>query len=99
MNFLNIFFIALFFTSCASPHMPALYVSSKGNVTTSLARGAVTKTGEACTVNYIGVVTLGDASIEKARKNAGINKIAYIDNSYTNILGFYQKYCTLVRGN
>ena len=100
MKNLKILLIAIMVSSCASPHMTGvIYTDSKGNVTTTLARGAVSKTGEACTVNYLGMVTLGDASIEAARKNAGINKIAYIDSAYTNILGLYQKYCTLVRGN
>ncbi len=100
MKYINLLALVIIFSSCAGPaHLPGLYMDTKGNVTTTLARGAVSKTGEACTVNYVGLVSLGDASIETARKNAGIKKIAYIDNSYTNILGFYQKYCTLVRGN
>ena len=99
MKFFKVFMLTVLLSSCASPHMTGvLYTASKGNVTTTLARGAVNKTGESCTVNYLGMVTLGDASIEAARKNAGIKKIAYIDSSYTNILGLYQKYCTLVRG-
>ena len=99
MKPIQLLMLTLLMTSCASAHLPGLlYSSTKGNVTTTLARGAVAKTGEACTVNYVGLVSVGDASIEAARKNAGIKKIAYIDSSYTNILGLYQKYCTLVRG-
>ena len=99
MKILRLLLLSGMLTSCASPHMTGIiYTSSKGNVTTTLARGGVSKTGESCTVNYLGLVTVGDASIEAARKNAGIKKIAYIDSAYTNILGLYQKYCTLVRG-
>ena len=100
MKILNLLVISLMMTSCASSHlMGGIYSSTKANVTTTLARGKVTKTGEACTTSYLSAVALGDASIETARKNGGINKIAYIDSSFTNILGVYQKYCTLVRGN
>lgn len=100
MKILNLILLSLMFTSCASPHLVGLiYSSSKGNVTTTLARGTVTKTGEACTASYLGIVGLGDASIETAQKNGGIKKIAYIDSSFMNVLGLYQKYCTLVRGN
>ena len=99
MKTIQMLILGTLLTSCASGHMPGLiYSGTKANVTTTLARGDVTKTGEACTQNYLGLVSLGDASIEGARKNAGIKKIAYIDSSYTNILGLYQKYCTLVRG-
>ena len=100
MKILQLLILASLMTSCASGHMPGLiYTGTKANVTTTLARGAVKKTGEACTQNYLGLVSVGDASIEAARKNGGIKKIAYIDSSYTNILGLYQKYCTLARGN
>tara|TARA_B100000927_G_C16236109_1_gene377461 strand:+ start:242 stop:547 length:306 start_codon:yes stop_codon:yes gene_type:complete len=100
MKYLNLFLVSLVLTGCAAtPHMPAfLFSSTKGNVTSTLARGAVKKTGSSCTKNFLGLVSVGDASIESARKDAGIKKIAYIDNSYKNILGLYQEYCTLVRG-
>jgi hypothetical protein len=82
----------------ATPHMPGIYVSTKGNVTTDHAKGGVKKTGQSCTKNFLGLVSLGDASIEAARKNGKISKISFVDNSYKNILGLYQEYCTLVRG-
>lgn len=99
MKFLNLILISFLVVSCAAtPHMPGAYVSTKGNVTTTLAKGSSSKTGKACTKNYLGFITLGDASISAARKQGRIKKIAFIDNSYTNILGLYQEYCTLVRG-
>ena len=88
MKIVSLVLLTLLLSSCASsPHLPAmLYTSSKGNVTTTLARGTVAKTGEACTVNYVGLVTLGDASIDTARKNAGIKKRYLItqDNLFPN---------------
>lgn len=82
----------------ATPHMPGIVVLTKGNVTTDHAKGGVKKTGKSCSRNYLGLVSLGDASIEAARKNGKIKKISFVDNSYKNILGLYQEYCTLVRG-
>ena len=91
--------IAVLMSSCAmNAHIPAAVSMTQGHVTTTLARGAVKKTGKACTKNVLALYSWGDASIDAARKNAGIKKVAYIDNSYFNVLGIYQEYCTLVRG-
>lgn len=96
MNLIILFFVL---GGCAAtPHMSGIYVSTKGNVTTDHAKGGVKKTGRACTKNFLGLVSVGDASIEAARKNGKIKKISFVDNSYKNILGLYQEYCTLVRG-
>ena len=95
------FLMMLFFLlggCAATPHIPGVVVLTKGNVTTDHAKGGVKKTGKSCTRNYLGIVSMGDASIEAARANGRIKKISYIDNSYKNILGLFQEYCTLVRG-
>ncbi len=56
------------------------------------------KTGEACARSYLGVVAVGDASIEKAKANGSITKVATVDHETTNILYFYGSYCTIVTG-
>ncbi len=56
------------------------------------------RVGEACAVSYLGLVATGDASIEAARRNGGITMISTVDKSHKNILFFYAKNCTIVRG-
>lgn len=57
------------------------------------------KTGTACTQNYVGVVTMGDSSIEAAKKAGGISRVSSVDYEYFTILGFYGKVCTIVKGS
>jgi hypothetical protein len=60
--------------------------------------GAGSKTGEACSQSWAGVVALGDASIEAAKKNGGITRVDSVDYHATNqiVMG---KFCTIVRGS
>jgi hypothetical protein len=58
-----------------------------------------TKTGEACSQSYLGVVTTGDSSVPAAAKAGGIRKIASVDNKFTNMLGLYATYCVVVTGD
>ena len=60
--------------------------------------GSGTKTGEACSQSWAGVVALGDASIATAAKNGGITRIQSVDYHATNriVMG---KFCTIVRGS
>jgi hypothetical protein len=55
------------------------------------------KTGEACLTNILGVVATGDASINKAAKNGGIEKVATVDTVGKSGI-FTSEYCTKVTG-
>jgi hypothetical protein len=57
------------------------------------------KMGMACATSILGVYASGDASINTARNNGRINTISSVDTTSSNILGFYAKYCVVVRGN
>lgn len=57
------------------------------------------KRGEACQSSVLFLVGSGDASVEAAKRNAGISKVATVDASSFSVLGFYNKYCTIVTGN
>jgi len=59
---------------------------------------AVEKKGTACSSNVLGIVATGDSSVEAAMKNGGLKKVAYADTTYLNILGLYQKGCTVAKG-
>ena len=57
-----------------------------------------TKKGIACSKSYLSMIGIGDASIETAKKKYGITKVSSIDASSYNILGFYNKYCIVIKG-
>lgn len=59
---------------------------------------APSKRGEACAANILGLVATGDASIDTAKKNAGITRVASVDHSSTRVLGYYARFCTIVKG-
>ena len=63
------------------------------------AHKAGSKTGEACTKNYFGFYSAGDASIDSAAKAGGINNVSTVDRKYTNYFFFYGSMCTIVTGN
>jgi hypothetical protein len=58
-----------------------------------------TRRGEACTNSILGLVGFGDASIEQAKMNGKLTKVSSVDASSFSVLGFYNKYCTIVKGN
>ena len=57
------------------------------------------KRGTACTENFAGLVTQGDASISAAMKNGAILNVSSVDHTYKSYLGLYGKMCTVVTGN
>ena len=61
--------------------------------------GQNSKTGKACTKNYLGLYTSGDSSIATASKNGGITKVNYADKSIMSIGNFYAEVCTIVKGH
>ncbi|MFP5430244.1 MAG: TRL-like family protein [Gammaproteobacteria bacterium] len=59
---------------------------------------APSKRGEACASNILGLVATGDSSIDTAKKTAGITRVASVDHSSTRVLGYYARFCTIVKG-
>jgi len=93
----------LVLTSCGSSTRSGVtggLVSSWKDTISGVADNSVEveKRGEACATNILGIVASGDSSIETAKRNAGIKKVAFADTSYLNVLGLYQKGCTVVKG-
>ncbi len=56
------------------------------------------KQGMAETISILGLVALGDASINTAAQNGGISEIYGADYQYFNVVGVYQRYTTIVHG-
>lgn len=64
---------------------------------TSNSRGA--KTGEASCTNVLGLVAVGDCSIDAAARKGGINNIKTVDQKSTSVLGLFVKQTTIVSGD
>jgi len=56
------------------------------------------KVGRSFCISVLGVIVIGDASINAAMKNGNITKIHHVDYSVMNILGCYSRYQTVVYG-
>lgn len=85
---------------CATARSPVtgfFYTDTHSDITAT-SNTVGTKAGQACATSILGVYASGDASIESARKVGGITQITSVDDSSWSVLGFYAKYCTIVRG-
>jgi len=56
------------------------------------------KVGESSCITILGLVSVGDASIKEAAKNGGITTVDHADYKFTNVLGLFQQYTTIVYG-
>jgi hypothetical protein len=93
--------VAMLASGCAhslrSPVLGVLYESTKaGEIATSNTDDQAS--GEACATSILGIVALGDASIDAAMEEGGLTSISYVDSEHTGILGIYATYCTVVVG-
>ena len=61
--------------------------------------GNSSKVGRACTTNILGIVASGDASIQAAKKNGRIRRVASVDREVSGVTPFFGKLCIIVRGD
>ena len=92
---------ALAFTSCSTistqAGMGAIYTGvTEGQMVTSNQIG--TKVGKSGCIGVLGIVAIGDASIQTAANSAGIKKVSHVDAKKTSVLGLFAKYDMLVYG-
>lgn len=87
-------------TACANVRGPLQAGLSfyKAPLAMTTATAQPTKHGEACAQNFLGLIAVGDASIDTAKKNAGINKVTHVDHITGRVLGYYARFCTVVTG-
>ncbi len=57
------------------------------------------RVGKAKSVNYLGLVGIGDSSLQAAKKNGGLSTISTHDVHVKNILGIITEKTTIVTGN
>jgi len=92
--------ITLLFAGCASSRPVGILftdlqlpVTATANPTT-----AGTKKGTATCESYLGLITHGEASIEKAAQAGGIKRISHVDWEVKNVLGVWGIYTVTVYG-
>lgn len=57
------------------------------------------KVGQACVHSYFGMISVGDASVEAAKKSADITSIQTVDQDNLSVFGTYTRQCTVVTGS
>ena len=60
--------------------------------------GTMSKVGEVKAINVLGIVAVGDASIQTAMKYGGISKIHHVDCRIFSILGIFSELTVMVYG-
>ncbi len=92
--------LALGLGGCANVRnvAPAILSFDNGPVDVGTAAVKPAKRGEACAHNILGLVATGDASIDTAKHNGDITKVASVEQSSVQGLGYYARYCTIVYG-
>lgn len=88
---------ALVLTSCGVPRVGCIYTDVKNPL--EVGPGTSMRTGTSTSTVYCGLVALGDASIDTAKRNGRITKVASVDEQVKTILGIVTTYTTTVRGN
>jgi hypothetical protein len=100
--YVGIAVIAVLLSSCgvaqvASPALGIVYTDVKAPLAVTSNTNA-SKVGTADAASILGIIAIGDASIENASKKAGIKSIHHVDYRSTNILGIYAQYTVYVYG-
>ncbi|MCL1915105.1 MAG: TRL-like family protein [Desulfovibrionaceae bacterium] len=101
-NFLAfILVLALLMAGCGgvtSPVSGSLYTNLKGPGYENAA-GEYSKVGEAECTGYLGLVAVGDCSVETAARNGGLSTVKFVDYKAHSILGIVNTYTTVVYGD
>jgi len=87
-----------FLAGCATPFPIGLAYTEVQLPCQATSGSQSLKTGTSECVSILGLVATGDASIEAAMKDGGIQVIHHIDWNAKNILGIYGVYTTTVYG-
>lgn len=78
--------------------MGLFYTNVKDYTNVEFENVGTSKAGKSCGTNILGLVAMGNTSIDAAKKKGGITKVATVDFEGTSILGIYSTVCLVVRG-
>lgn len=88
---------ALVLTSCGAPRVGVLYTDITMPV--AAGNGSGNRIGTSKSTTYFGLIALGDASVEAAKRNGRISSVNTVDVQVKSTLGVVTTYVTTVRGN
>ena len=90
----------VFFTGCATPFpIGAAFTDVELPImATSIPSSSSTKKGTSSCESFLGLIAVGEASIQEAAEEGGITKITHIDWHAKNVLGVYGIYTVTVYG-
>lgn len=92
-------FAAALFTGCVkSPIVGGIYTDIKDGMAVTGNAGS-SKVGTAEAKGYLGIVAMGDASIQAAAREAGITRIHHVDYQAKSYVGVYTIYTIVVYGD
>ncbi len=93
-------FAALFFAGCGvvkSPVAGLAFTDVRDGMAVTGNAGS-SKVGTAEVKGYVGLVAIGDASIQAAARDAGITRIHHVDYQTRSYVGMYNIYTVIVYG-
>ncbi len=104
MKYLAILLVVPFLVGCALGPAPLQGIIYSDIKYPSYYDGADTlgpgaKIGKAEAMSVMMLVSLGDASVDAACKNGGVQKIHTVDHHYWSILGILNRWTTIVTGS
>ncbi|MEO0005200.1 MAG: TRL domain-containing protein [candidate division WOR-3 bacterium] len=82
--------VGTLYTSVKTPSAAVAYYGPSANQAAKVAKATAT--------NILGVVAIGDASLEAAMKQVGMTKVHHVDQEVTSILGLFSTYTIYVYG-
>ena len=92
-------FAAMMLAGCVkSPLVGGIYTDVKDGLAVTGNAGS-SEVGTAEAKGYVGVVALGDASIQAAAREAGITRIHHVDYQAKSDVGVYTIYTIIVYGD
>ena len=92
--------LTVFFSGCATP-FPVGFAFTDVQLPVMATDNPITedtKKGVSTCESFLGLIAVGDASIEEAAEEGGITKITHIDWHAKNVLGVWGTYTVTVYG-
>lgn len=74
------------------------YYGQATRVSVAAAEIPGSKRGDACAYNILSLVSIGDASIVKAKENGSIKRVATLDFDYVNLFWSVGRFCAVITG-
>ncbi len=95
---LTLAFAAVVMMGCVKSPVQGIFYTDIQDGMAVTGNAGSSKVGTAEIKGYVGVVALGDASIQAACKDAGITRIHHVDYKSLSYVGVYNIYTVVVYG-